>query len=1268
MKALSIRVYVWAWRMLVTLALLGALLLAAVVLALRYWILPDIERYRADIAAAVSNASGQRVTIGSVAADWSGVRPHLRLGEVNVSGPQGQAGVRFERVEAVLSWKTLLVGEPRLHSLELMRPKLALRREPDGLIYVSDIALNHPQAKSTFADWLMHQERVQVSWGEVTWEDKLRQAPALTFRDVGFRLDNFGRRHRFGFIATPPEALSTRLDLRGDMKGRSLDRLSEWSGELFAELGQTNLAAWAPWIDFPYQLRQGEGSVQAWLTLKKGKAVGVTADLRLSEVKARLAKSLPELAFARLSGRVGWHELDRGFQFEARRLALDGAEKIRLAPLSLLIKYQAADAKHREAGEVQLEGIALEPLMQITEYLPLASEQREVLAELEPRGQFKRASLKWDGPFGSPENYTAHAEFANIGLRPYNKLPGFANVSGSLDADTRGGKLSLVGKHAVIDMPLVLRYPLGFDQLEVGAGWRQRDGRLQLNLTKVSLANSDVAGAFSGSYQSDPAGPGIIDLKGELSRANARAVHLYLPRVIGESTYEWVRDAVASGSANEVTLRLKGDLRHFPFVDERDGVFHVTAKGKDIDLRYAPEWPIVENAAATLDFRGKRMEVAASQGSISGVQISRVKAVIPDLLVFDELLELDGEAQGATQDALQFVAHSPVAAWIDHFADKTKADGKGRLGLRLRLPLRRLDQARVSGNYQFFNNAIRVDPAWPLAEQVSGRLDFTQDSVSVPRLSFVALGGPGTVTVATLPDQSLKVNASGQFTAQGLRTAYPSALTQALKGGSTWSLGVGMRRKLANVTFTTSLQGLESNLPEPLSKSASESLPLRVERRVVDAQQDRLSISFGQAATAQLVRQAREEGMQVHRGTVRLGGIAPEPVQEGVWLDGELPYLDLDAWRAVLLAGGSDGPSLALSGVNVKLTRFDFLGRRFNQLQLNGSRQGDLWQATVNGDEVAGEGTWRSEGGSKFTARLKRLAYPDAAPDRGVAPAGGVDLELPALDVIVEDLELGKLKLGRLELQAEKKAQDWHIDQLRIVNPDAMLSSTGSLLSWLAHPATKLDLDLEVKDVGKFLERMGYPDRVRRGTATLKGSLTWRGGPAAFNLESLSGEFRLTALNGQFVKVEPGIGKLLGLLSLQSLPRRLSLDFRDVFSDGFAFDTIVGSMLVTNGVVATNDFVMQGPAAVVNMSGVTDLAKETQNLRLTVVPVVGEGVAVAGAVLGGPIVGVTAYVLQQLLKNPVGKIVSHEYQVTGSWDNPQLSKVVSRGRQEAVTP
>lgn len=1257
MRELSIKAYVWLQRGLIGLALLGIVGFSGVVIVLRYWILPEIGAYREDIAAAVSKAAGQRVTIGAIAANWHGIRPHLSLRQVVVFDTQGQPALALDQVENTLSWWSLLAGEVRLHRLEIKSPKLLVRREPDGLIYVSGIVVNRGDTRGGFAEWLLHQEQVVVSHGEIEWQDNLRQAPPLRLEDVGLQIENWGSHHRFGLVATPPPQLASRLDVRGDLHGSVLDRADDWRGTLYSNLGYTDITAWRAWVDFPYRLRQGTGGLQAWAELKHGQLQALTADLRLENVRTQLAKSLPELDLAHLSGRLAWRKLDRGFEIQAKRVSVDGSERIRFPAASGLVRYEAADAKHEEHGEVQVEGVKIEPLVALTDHLPLAPRQRQVLQDISPRGQLKKLSLSWDGSIESPTSYQAKGEIVGVGMNPYGTLPGFANVSGVIEADTKGGNVALAGRHAVFEMPLVFRHPLAFDDLEAIANWRVRDGRVALSIGKVAFSNADIAGSVSGSYQSEPGAPGAIDLSGSLNRANGRAAYIYFPRVVGDDTYDWLKNALVSGSASEVKLRIKGDLKHFPFPDGKEGVFRVTAKGQGVTLDYAPDWPRIENASATLDFQGQRMEIESWGGTISGVRVNKLRASIPDLMHHEELLVIDGEAQGATRDVLGFVARSPVAERIGHFTDRSEAQGDGRLALRIRMPLRKVDATQVTGNYQFLNNTLQLSPDLPAVEQATGKIDFTENAITVPRITARVLGGPASLNVATLPDHSIRVAASGQFSGQALAAAYPNPLTRGLKGTSAWSLGVGMRKGLANVTFATNLQGMASSLPAPFGKAATESLPVKVERRMIDAKRDSISVAVGNVATANLLREADGDAMHVRQGTVRFGGTAPAPSHDGVWLDGALPYFNLDAWRALFVASDSETMAVPLAGLHFKADVFDFLGRRFNDLSVNAWSQGNLWQATIDAGELAGDASWRGDQGGKVTARLKRLTVPEAAPDQGVAPAGGKDLDLPALDVVVEDLQVKKLKLGRLELQAAKQEANWNIEQLKLSNPESVFLASGTWQSWLAQPSTKLDVDLEIKDLSRFLARMGYPDRIKRGTSKLKGNLSWRGGPAAFNLASLSGNLQLEAHSGQFLKVDPGVGKLLGLLSLQSLPRRLTLDFRDVFSEGFAFDNIAGSMTINNGLLASNDFIMQGPAAVVNMAGVTDLVKETQSLRIKVVPGVGEGVAVAGAFLGGPVVGVTAYILQKLLKDPVGQMISYEYLVTGTWDNPEAKKL-----------
>ena len=145
--------------------------------------------------------------------------------------------------------------------------------------------------------------------------------------------------------------------------------------------------------------------------------------------------------------------------------------------------------------------------------------------------------------------------------------------------------------------------------------------------------------------------------------------------------------------------------------------------------------------------------------------------------------------------------------------------------------------------------------------------------------------------------------------------------------------------------------------------------------------------------------------------------------------------------------------------------------------------------------------------------------------------------------------------------------------------------------------------------------------------------------------------------SGRFSQLNPGAGRLIGILSLQALPRRIVLDFRDVFSEGFSFDSIEGDVHLARGVAYLPDLVIKGPSAVVHMKGKIDLGKEEQDLRITIQPRLDDSLAVAGALLGGPVVGVGTLVATKILQNPMGKAATFEYLIKGTWSDPLVSKL-----------
>ena len=348
------------------------------------------------------------------------------------------------------------------------------------------------------------------------------------------------------------------------------------------------------------------------------------------------------------------------------------------------------------------------------------------------------------------------------------------------------------------------------------------------------------------------------------------------------------------------------------------------------------------------------------------------------------------------------------------------------------------------------------------------------------------------------------------------------------------------------------------------------------------------------------------------------------------------------------------------------------MGRRFRDVRVQGRTRNGLLRTQISAQGVAGALTYRPAGvqAARVSGQFRQLVIPAPVPATSGERAPGLNLQpedFPVLDLTVEDFRLQERAFGRLDVVARGVAQGLAIDTLELTHPDSVFRMSG-LWRDTGVGETRADLKLSVLDAGKFLARFGYPDTLKRGRADVSGNATWEGSPADFAFATLAGQLDFEAKGGQFLKVEPGAGKLLGVLSLQSLPRRLNFDFRDIFNSGYAFDDINATLRIARGVVYSDDFRMRGPAAKVNMSGLADLGEESVQLRVKVIPKLSESVAVAGALLGGPIAGVGALAAQKLLRDPVEEAISQEYMVTGPWLAPDVKRLSKNSNKQEPQP
>jgi uncharacterized protein (TIGR02099 family) len=1245
---------------------------AALFLGLRHVVVPQVDNYRDGIAQLLSRSLGLKVTIGGIDAQWRGLRPRLSLHQLQLYDQEGRLALAFDNVDTEIAWHTLIARKLRLHRLELNAPVITMRREPDGRIFVAGIPLNAGARDDDISDWVLAQGNLVIRDATLRWEDAQRGAPPLELRDVNFRLESFGSRHRFGLTADPPPQMASRLDVRGDFRGEDLDRIEQWRGEAYVSLDYADLAVWRTWVDYPVELPRGSGGLRLWLNVDKGRLSGGTADLAVHDLGVRLAPELPMLGVLQLNGRLTARLPGAGFEISGKALALEAREGVRIEPTDFLARYAPGQEGRPARGELTANRLDLAAVQALAAHLPLDEAVRKRLAEFAPQGRLNDLKLTWNSKGSGAEmvltGYSLRTRFDDLGMRPVGLIPGFSGLSGNIDASDKAGAASLVGRNARLELPRVFPEPqMGFDELSAQFSWTLDHEVLEAQVQQLAFSNKDATGTAGGRYRAKQGERGEIDVTARLTRAEGGEVWRYMPHVVTAEVREWLRQGIRGGSSDDVRLRLKGDLKQFPFADGKSGVFRVSGKISKAGLHYAPDWPELSDVSGDLLFEGKRMLIRAERGKILGFAISGASAEVPDLFVHDEILHVKGKASGETAEFLRFIEASPVSERIEHFTRWMKAEGGGNGQIQIVLPLRRIPDATVQGEYGFLDNRVIVEPGLPPLTEVRGKLEYTHQAVSVHKLTASMLGAPLTLTADTRPDGGVAISLQGGATIAGLRQHYEhheSALFEHLSGSTTWSGSLLVRKRNAEVSLQSNLQGIASSLPEPFNKTAADQLPLRIERLPAGDEgpgregesRELVRITLGKVLNAQLLRRHQGAMSSIERGVIGIPE-APALPERGLLVTVNMPALDIDRWRRIMGAGAGTGAT-ALAAVNLKSNQVSAFGRRFHDIDLRATRQDDTWQAQVSGRELTGTIAWRSQERGRLHARLKRFSLVDAKAAED--PAAEEPLrELPAVDAVVEDFILHGRSLGRLELTAVNRDDAWQIEKLAIENPDAKLKGDGTWKHTPNMQETRLNFSLESSNVGRLLERLGYADALRRGAADLEGKVTWNGPPTSLHYPTLSGTLSLHASAGQFNKLEPGVGRLLGIMSLQALPRRISLDFRDVFSEGFAFDKIAGDMKLNRGMMATENLQIQGPSAKILMKGETNLAEETQNLRVYVQPTLSETVAVGAAVVN-PVIGLATLVAQKVLRDPIEKMFSYEYAVTGSWVDPKVEKIAAR--------
>lgn len=1303
--------------------------------ALHVFIVPRVDDYRGALQQQASRVMGVRIEIGSIRAQGGWLVPWFEVTDIQLFDREGREALHLPRVLAAISPLSVLRG--KFEQIDIESPELEIRKDPQGHIWVA--GLDTTQAgDGSAADWVFSQPQWVVRQGVVHWRDESRSqntqrdAPVLTLQGIEVSLVNQWFRHDMRADFTPPEALGQRLSLQGNFHQRPWSRAgdtSQWSGEAFANLPFVNVATLRQWVpmDKGLSLLEGRGALRVWSDIRQGEAVGITADVALDAVEARLGADLLPLSLRHVHGRVGAQWPNDSVEISTQDLVFDTQEGEHW-PGGVLRVSWSGDAW--ASGTVNADRLDLEALAQISQRLPLPATWRALLTRAQPQGQVNQLKATWQRMANDSLNYSVHGQVRQLHVTHdaqadsvLANLPGIQGAQLILDVNQSGGKAQATWHQGSVTLPFGLdQNHIALDDASVQLAWQLNGSEVAVQFSQGRLANEDLAGEFSGSWKTGVGEhrlPGLLDLTASISRAQVTRVHRYLPDTLPASVRTYVREAMLAGEASQGAIRLRGNLRDMPFDDPKLGEFRISAQvaqGRYAFVPMAPakskvsvptSWPTLQAVTGELvfdrnsfGFKGRTQLAGAPD-----VPWQKVEARIADFS--HPVVQVSGEARGPLSQVLQMVANSGLNDLTGGVLSQSQATGDASYKLVLNLPLEQLQLSKVNGTVAFANNSLQVIPGTPVLQNTRGTLAFSESGIQLKALQAQLLGGDATLDGGLLftgkGDASpVQLQIKGEFTAAGLRQAqelgWVSRLAQQANGKAAYNATLGLRRGKPELMISSNLKGMALTLPAPLNKAAATMLPLRIESQLTRESlqpksrilQDQIKVTLDRLVSVVYVRDVSSVRPRVIRGGIAVGPTVVEGLSlrdNAVSLMLQLPALDLDAWDTTLTqltgvpliknnvskktllgqeAASDDAQDYLPQFVALQAEQIKVADRLIHKVLVGGSRQGDLWRMNISADELNGSAEIRPAKGEAPAQLFARLAY------LNIPPSSVPDVErllseqpssIPTLDIVIADVTLRGKKLGRLEIDAvnrvgAKGTREWRLNKFNINVPEATLTANGS---WMADGPrlrrTQFNFALAIRNSGELLTRLGTPGAVRGGEGRLDGEVTWQGSPITLDYPSMTGQMKLAIEKGQFLKTDPGAARLLGVLNLQALPRRLSLDFSDLFSDGFAFDFVRGDIRIEQGLALTNNLQMKGLVAGALIEGSADLVRETQKLKVVVVPEINAGTASLYMATINPLVGLTSYLAQLLLSKPLVRAGTSEFQVDGTWADPRVTKI-----------
>lgn len=963
--------------------------------------------------------------------------------------------------------------------------------------------------------------------------------------------------------------------------------------------------------------------------------------------------------------------------------------------------------------KLNINQLQLEQVLPLTEVIPQAQDYLPLVHGLNPKGQVTDLRLAFEHSEdqvhktvqkqekNSQENLFEYSLNLNdISVSQYKNAPGVNHLNAQMTGTQQAAQVSVELNDSVMPFGDIFLEPIQVKHAQIDLELSKTKQGMTLAIPKIDLNTPDIDLLGEINLEFEDGKSPFLSMYSEVDLMDIGEVWRYLPaNVISPYMMNYLATSIQEGHAQTAKVLWHGDLSQYPYKDNQ-GVFQATIPLEETRYAFLTNWPAIEDAQLDLYFLNDALYFSSEHAKTMNIMATDLTAVIPHLSGKGHI-ELQAQLEGEGSDVRHYMASSPLVNTVGAALNTVQVEGLVKAGLNLNIPFND-GESLVSGYAELSGNSIHVTKPDLKFEHAKGRVEFKNDVVTAKKLDAIWLKQPVDIHFqghSTPKGYQLNLSNQSLWDLTKLHQVLPDPWLAPISGNLPWDLDLDLLMSDVGAQYQINakadLNKVSSRYPAPLDFDAGNQSQASFQVAGDDRQ---LQMRFGLPSLKYQANVRLDQptlDIQSSRTVVGNGDFYRELSSNGSHqLNLSMRRFNLDDWITFLSkksgtnSKGKSSQSLldlpAPNQLKTNIRRLTFADTTWHQVKLNAKPYQSGWSYHIDSKEVEGSGKLTAnENRQNLKLNLSRLHLnlPGFENTKdGLKPKEKTQTntkltekekqifeKFPNIDLYVKNLWLQGYKLGALEMEVMREQDHLQWKKLELVTGTNRLDAKGWWQVRGNQSRSSFNFKMAGDNNSDVMERFGISSGLQNAKFTLDSQLRWQGTPWNIYPSSLYGSLNTQFDDGVISGVNNGAVKLLGIFSLDSIMRKMRLDFTGIFDDGVAFRSIKGSGKIAKSIFVTNDLKMKAVAGDMTIKGQADLDKRFVDAEVTFVPDLTSSIPVLTAFAVSPQTAVAVFAITKVLTPVVDVITKVEYGVKGSFDNPVV-KELSRTKGEYKLP